>query len=75
MPVFGLAIAHFLPHLTKSLCSPGWFGRGVMPWMDLIQLERENGTVVNSYHRFWSFILSGGSIMLGVVLIGFLNGK
>jgi hypothetical protein len=43
--------------------------------MDLIQLEGENGTVVNSYHRSWSFILSGGSIMLGVVLIGFLNGK
>ncbi|AFZ59768.1 M48 family metalloprotease [Anabaena cylindrica FACHB-243] len=53
----------------------GWFRRGVMPWMDLIQLEGENGTIVNSYHRFWSFILSGGSIILGVVLIGFLNGK
>ncbi|MGM3304772.1 M48 family metalloprotease [Anabaena sp. WFMT] len=47
----------------------GWFRRGVMPWMDLIQLEGENGTIVNSYHRFWSFILSGGSIILGVVLI------
>ncbi len=75
MPVLGLVIAHFLPHLTKSPCFPGWFRRGVMPWMDLIQLEGENGTVVNSYHRFCSFIVSGGSIMLGVVLIGFLNGK
>ena len=30
----------------------GWFRRGVAPWMDLIQLESDGGTVVNSYHRF-----------------------
>ncbi|WP_292732459.1 M48 family metalloprotease [Nostoc sp. JL31] len=51
----------------------GWFRRGVAPWMDLIQLQSENGTIVNSYHRFWSFILGGGSIILGVVLIMFLS--
>lgn len=61
--------------IGQQVGTTGWFRRGIMPWMDLIQLEGENGTVVNSYHRFWSFILSGGSIMLGVVLIGFLNGK
>lgn len=53
----------------------GWFRRGVMPWMDLIKLESENGTVVNSYHRFWSFVLGGGSIILGIVLMVFLSGN
>ncbi|MTJ10053.1 zinc metalloprotease HtpX [Anabaena sp. UHCC 0204] len=51
----------------------GWFRRGIMPWMDLIQLEGENGTFVHSYHRFWSFIMGGGFIILGVALTVFLN--
>ncbi|MTJ55475.1 M48 family metalloprotease [Anabaena sp. UHCC 0253] len=51
----------------------GWFRRGIMPWMDLIQLEGENGTFVHSYHRFWSFIMGGGFITLGVALTVFLN--
>ncbi len=46
----------------------GWFRRGIAPWMDLIQLESSNGTLVNSYHRFWSFILAGGLIVLGLFL-------
>ena len=49
--------------------SVGWFRRGIAPWMDLISLQSENGTVVNSYHRFWSFILGGGMIILGLFLI------
>jgi Zn-dependent protease with chaperone function len=61
--------------IGQQVETTGWFRRGIMPWMDLIQLKGENGTIVNSYHRFWSFILSGGSIILGVVLIGFLNGN
>lgn len=47
----------------------GWFRRGVAPWMDLIQLETDSGTVVNSYHRFWSFVMGIGAIAIG---IGFL---
>ncbi|WYL99160.1 MAG: M48 family metalloprotease [Gloeotrichia echinulata DVL01] len=46
----------------------GWFRRGVAPWMDLIQLQSENGTIVNSYHRFWSFIMGGALMILGVVV-------
>jgi hypothetical protein len=61
--------------LGQQVRTVGWFRRGVMPWMDLIQLEGENGTVVNSYHRFWSFILSGGSIILGIVLMVFFSGN
>jgi Zn-dependent protease with chaperone function len=53
----------------------GWFRRGVAPWMDLIQLKSNGGTIVNSYHRFWSFIFGGGSIILGVVFAMFLSGK
>ncbi|KST64403.1 M48 family metalloprotease [Mastigocoleus testarum] len=51
--------------------SVGWFRRGIAPWMDLISLQSENGTVVNSYHRFWSFILGGGMIIVGLFLIAY----
>lgn len=47
----------------------GWFRRGVAPWMDLIQLETQNETKVNSYHRFWSFLISGGMIIVGIICI------
>ncbi|MEH2327382.1 MAG: zinc metalloprotease HtpX [Nostoc sp.] len=59
--------------IGEQVGAVGWFRRGIAPWMDLIQLQSENGTIVNSYHRFWSFILGGGSIILGVVLIMFLS--
>ena len=49
--------------------SLGWFRRGVAPWMDLIQLETQNETKVNSYHRFWSLIMGGGMILFGIVLL------
>jgi Zn-dependent protease with chaperone function len=47
----------------------GWFRRGVAPWMDLIQLETESGTKVNSYHRFWSFLFNGILIALGIAIV------
>ncbi|MDZ8036018.1 zinc metalloprotease HtpX [Nostoc sp. DedSLP04] len=59
--------------IGEQVGAVGWFRRGVAPWMDLIQLQSENGTIVNSYHRFWSFLLGGGSIILGVVLTMFLS--
>ncbi|MBD2209398.1 M48 family metalloprotease [Nostoc linckia FACHB-104] len=59
--------------LGEQVEAVGWFRRGVAPWMDLIQLQSENGTVVNSYHRFWSFILGGGVIILGVALTIFVS--
>ncbi len=59
--------------IGEQVGAVGWFRRGVAPWMDLIQLQSENGTIVNSYHRFWSFILGGGSIIVGVVLTMFLS--
>ncbi|BAZ54157.1 peptidase M48 Ste24p [Nostoc sp. NIES-4103] len=61
--------------IGEQVGAVGWFRRGVAPWMDLIQLQSENGTFVNSYHRFWSFILGGGSIILGVVLTMFLSSR
>ena len=51
--------------------SVGWFRRGIAPWMDLISLQSENGTVVNSYHRFWSFIFGGAMIIVGLFFIAF----
>ncbi len=50
----------------------GWFRRGVAPWMDLIQLKSESGTIVNSYHRFWSLVLGSGAIIIGVVITVYL---
>ncbi len=47
----------------------GWFRRSITPWIDLIQITTENGTIVNSYHRFWSFVFGGGAIILGIVLL------
>jgi Zn-dependent protease with chaperone function len=57
-----------LPVRTK-----GWFRRGIASRIDLIQLESTNGTFVNSYHRFWSFILGGGAIVAGLSLGILLN--
>ncbi|MDF5715205.1 MAG: zinc metalloprotease HtpX [Rhizonema sp. NSF051] len=53
----------------------GWFRRGVAPWMDLIEIKSESGTVVKSYHRFWSFILGGGLIILGVACTVLMHGS
>jgi Zn-dependent protease with chaperone function len=47
----------------------GWFRRGVAPWMDLIQLESDSGTTVNSYHRFWSFVMGICAIAIGIALL------
>ncbi|MCC3601853.1 MAG: M48 family metalloprotease [Microcoleus sp. PH2017_29_MFU_D_A] len=47
----------------------GWFRRGVAPWMDLIQLESDSGTTVNSYHRFWSFVMGIGAIAIGIAVL------
>jgi Zn-dependent protease with chaperone function len=47
----------------------GWFRRGVAPWMDLIQLESDSGTTVNSYHRFWSFVMAISAIAIGIAFL------
>ncbi|MEM7727033.1 MAG: M48 family metalloprotease [Cyanobacteria bacterium P01_A01_bin.45] len=54
--------------IGSQVGSTGWFRRGIAPWMDLIDLESENGTIVKSYHRFWSFVLGGGLIIAGIVV-------
>lgn len=46
----------------------GWFRRGVTPYMDLIQLKSNSGTVVNSYHRFWAFVVGFGALALGLLI-------
>lgn len=47
----------------------GWFRRGVGPWVDLTQFTTESGTIVNSFHRLWSFIFGGAAILVAVVLL------
>jgi len=46
----------------------GWFRRGMMPWMDLVRFTTEGGTIVNSYHRFWSVAIGLFLIALAIVL-------
>ncbi|MEA5581707.1 zinc metalloprotease HtpX [Nodularia harveyana UHCC-0300] len=59
--------------IGEQVGAVGWFRRGIAPWMDLIQLESDNGTIVNSYHRFWALILGSGAIILGIFLVIFLS--
>ena len=54
--------------IGSQVSTKGWFRRGIMPWLDLIQLETVDGTVVNSYHRFWAFLFGGGAIAIGLFL-------
>ncbi len=60
--------------INMNVGAVGWFRRGVAPWMDLIELKSENGTVVNSYHRFGSFLTGGFLIILGIGFTVFLAG-
>ena len=46
----------------------GWFRRGMMPWMDLVRFTTEGGTIVNSYHRFWSVAIGLFLIALAIGL-------
>ncbi|MEL7039060.1 MAG: zinc metalloprotease HtpX [Cyanobacteria bacterium J06592_8] len=55
--------------IGMSVQNVGWFRRGVAPWMDLVQLTSENGTVVNSYHRFWSFVMSISAIAIAIFML------
>jgi Zn-dependent protease with chaperone function len=55
--------------LGEPVQSTGWFRRGVAPWVDLAMLHTQNGRTVKSYHRFWTLLLGGGSLLLGVVLL------
>jgi Zn-dependent protease with chaperone function len=47
----------------------GWFRRGMMPWMDLVQFTSGSGTVIKSYHRFWSLLMGWGAIILGIIFL------
>jgi Zn-dependent protease with chaperone function len=55
--------------IGSEVSSHGWFRRGVMPWMDLVQLKTTEGTVVKSYHRFWSLLFGSCAIALGLFFL------
>lgn len=63
--LFGLSQVKDL--IGTQVGTTGWFRRSIAPWMDLTQLRTDGGRVINSYHRFWSFLFGGFFIVLGVV--------
>lgn len=60
--------------IGEQVDATGWFRRGIMPWVDLALLKTPSGRRVDSYHRFWTVILGGGAILLGLMLPAFLMG-
>lgn len=64
--LFGMSQAESF--VNKSVSVVGWFRRGMMPWVDFVQMDCPSKWTVNSYHRFWLLILGGGAIVLGFVL-------
>lgn len=63
--LFGLSQVKDL--IGTQVGTTGWFRRSIAPWMDLTQLTTDSGRVINSYHRFWSFLFGGFFVILGVV--------
>jgi Zn-dependent protease with chaperone function len=60
--------------IGEQVNATGWFRRGIMPWVDLALLKTPSGRRVDSYHRFWTVILGGGAILVGLMLPAFLLG-
>jgi Zn-dependent protease with chaperone function len=60
--------------IGEQVNATGWFRRGIMPWVDLALLKTSSGRRVDSYHRFWTVILGGGTILLGLMLPALLMG-
>jgi Zn-dependent protease with chaperone function len=60
--------------IGEQVDATGWFRRGIMPWVDLALLKTPSGRRVDSYHRFWTVILGGGAVLVGLMLPAFLLG-
>ena len=54
--------------LGQNVNATGWFRRGVMPWVDLAQLQTSAGGRVSSYPRFWATVFGGVAVLLGFML-------
>ena len=54
--------------LGTQVNATGWFRRGVMPRVDLAQLQTSAGGRVSSYPRFWATVFGGGAVLLGFLL-------
>ncbi len=68
--LFGLRRVQRL--IWADVAAVGWFRRGASPWLDLVRLTSSDGTIVKSYHRFWSFVSSGFFLLVAVMLWKFL---
>lgn len=52
--------------MGKTGTVTGWFRHGVFSYLDLIQIQCDNGKVVRSHHRFWIFLLAFSTILVGL---------
>ena len=64
--LFGLRRVN--PLIGSQAAVKGWFRRGVASSLDLSRLCGQEGTVVTSHPRFWSFLLAAILILGGFVL-------
>jgi Zn-dependent protease with chaperone function len=69
--LFGMTQADSFVH--QEVRVKGWFRRGVMPIVDLIQIDCDRKWTVHSYHRFWMLVLGVGAIVLAFVLPGLIE--
>jgi len=70
--LFGTGQADSFTH--QQVRVTGWFRRGIMPWVDLVQMDCDRKWTVHSYHRFWLLVVGIGSIALGFILPIWLRG-
>ncbi len=53
--------------LDSSVTTVGWFRRGVMPWLDLVEVSTDNHKI-HSYPRLGTLLMGLGIIILGGIL-------
>jgi Zn-dependent protease with chaperone function len=64
---FGARRVHHL--IGTEVNAQGWFRRGILSWVDLTEFVTNDGTVVKSFHRLWSFIWGFSAIGLASMIL------
>ncbi|MEB3156934.1 MAG: M48 family metalloprotease [Cyanobacteriota bacterium] len=65
--LFGMKRVHAL--IGSQATVKGWFRRGVASSLDLLRISSPDGSIVNSYPRFWTVVFGGLLIILGLFFL------